>query len=194
MPVRNPSARAATFDLVSYHNMLAKLAREIERIANTTDREDVSDHGTNAALTAWHLADWFWADIRGDWEIRTALAKEFNTDVKSFDRDELKRQVAKNCRGLEICQIIATASKHVGWSSEKDNSGFTATGSARSSTTNGESETDYHVETRWILKVVIDEEKLEALPIFREVFAYWQQLINKHGIGRTKSSLEPPKK
>ncbi len=41
--------------------MLAKLRRELGRVASASSvRQDLVDHATNCALTAWHITDWVW--------------------------------------------------------------------------------------------------------------------------------------
>ena len=38
------------------------------------DREKLSDHGINFAVTAWHLTDWVWRDIKGRHKLKTRIA------------------------------------------------------------------------------------------------------------------------
>ncbi len=133
MPIRSSSTRSATFDLVSCRDLLDKLQREIMRIEKAAGRPDVCDHGTNAALTAWHLTDWVWADVKNNLPIRSAIAKQAGRAANDFDVREFQDYVAGGCKYLQICRIIATASKHVGWETPGDDQEFTATGSAHSS-------------------------------------------------------------
>ena len=50
-----------TFAINTPSDMLAKLMRELYRAANSsTLRDDLLDHNTNCALTAWSLTDWVW--------------------------------------------------------------------------------------------------------------------------------------
>ena len=59
MPTLEPRvAPPETFALDSSRDMLEKLKREIERLAGSIIRQEVVDHGLNAAMTAWHLTDW----------------------------------------------------------------------------------------------------------------------------------------
>lgn len=178
--------------MVSCRQMLNKLAREIERVETNLDRDDASDHGTNAAWTAWHLADWFWADIRDinkkDGRTIAALAAEFGANPSSFGLDEFKRRVIERCDALRICQIITTASKHALWEKKKDPTSLTATGSARTVIQEGPPGLGIVIHSRWILEVVVDGEKLEAVPLFREAWQYWQRLIERHGVGSTGST------
>jgi|SRR5689334_12328999 hypothetical protein len=66
MPTLEPRvAPPETFALDSSRDMLEKLKREIERLAGSIIRQEVVDHGLNAAMTAWHLTDWTWREIQG---------------------------------------------------------------------------------------------------------------------------------
>ena len=44
--------------------MLMKLQRDFDRLARSRNAWDATDHGLNVAMTAWHLVDWVWAEIK----------------------------------------------------------------------------------------------------------------------------------
>ena len=46
------------FGMSSCRDMLNKLWREIDRLAQSSKRADIVDHALNAAWTAWHLIEW----------------------------------------------------------------------------------------------------------------------------------------
>ena len=195
MPSRFSSSRSATFDLVSCRDLLKKLEREIGRIKQATDRPEVCDHGTNAAFTAWHLTDWVWADVKDNWQIRAAIAKQAGRAANNFNLEELQDYVAGGSKDLEICRIIATASKHVGWEILGDVQELTATGSARGLNATGSARSALNIigdppvpSKRWILKIKIDGQSSEALPVFRNAFKYWQSFIEEHHIGAPEES------
>ena len=74
MPTLEPRVAAPeTFALDSSRDMLEKLKREIERLAGSIIRQEVVDHGLNAAITAWHLTDWTWREIQGSTLVLRAL-------------------------------------------------------------------------------------------------------------------------
>ena len=193
MSQRLSTTRSETFDLVSCRDVLEKLRREIKRIEDAKDRQDVCDHGTNAAFTAWHMTDWAWADFQNNWAIRTAIAKQVGNDPPKIKLDEFQDYVAKDSEDLGICRVIATASKHVGWDPGVDNLKFTATGIPRSSgkfdaTASARSALTITEDPAgpveiWILKVRIDGQSYEALPIFRNALRYWELFTEKHKIG-----------
>ncbi len=68
--------KAITFGLISCRGMLAKLEREIARLEAAKSLADACDHGTNAAVTAWHLVDWTWSAFEGNLEIHNRIAKK----------------------------------------------------------------------------------------------------------------------
>ena len=193
MSGRLSTTRSATFDLVTCRYLLEQLQREIWRIKETTARQDVCDHGTNAAFTAWHMTDWAWADFQNNWVTRSAIAKQAGHDPPNFNLPKFQDYVAKDSEDLGICRIIATASKHVGWNPGGTDLELTATGIARSS---GKFDATASARSAltlpggstvppesWILKVKIDGQSHDALPIFRNALDYWRSFIDLHQIG-----------
>lgn len=194
------TTRSETFDLVSCRDVLEKLRRENDRIKGAWYRQDVCDHGTNAAFTAWHMTDWVWADFQNNWVTRSAIAKQAGHDPPNFNLPNFQDYVAKDSRYLGICRVIATASKHVGWNPGGNDLGLTATGIARSSgkfdaTASARSAMTITEDPAgpveiWILKVKIDGQSYEALPIFTKAFEYWQSFIDLHQIGAPEESRQ----
>src|SRR5262245_31112768 len=52
-----------TLAINSSRDMFEKLRREIDRLAGSIIRQEIVDHGLNAAMTAWHLTGWVWREI-----------------------------------------------------------------------------------------------------------------------------------
>ncbi len=53
--------RSLTFGVHTPRDMLAKLERELSRVAkSSSNREDLSDHVLNCACAAWQTVDWVW--------------------------------------------------------------------------------------------------------------------------------------
>jgi hypothetical protein len=70
-----------TFAINSSRDMLEKLKREIERLAGSIIRQEIVDHGVNAAMTAWHLTEWTWREIQGSIpRVRSLTARAGNAD------------------------------------------------------------------------------------------------------------------
>ena len=101
--------------------MLAKLERELERLAGATfDPQAVVDHSINCGLTAWHMVDWVWQlHFRDNLRDQQSLAAQVNiaspTSAKggSFAPKEFKKALFHLCDGIKICEDIAIGAKHV---------------------------------------------------------------------------------
>src|SRR6266550_2815650 len=92
MPPREPQPTPPkTFAINSSRDMLEKLKREIERLAGSIIRQEVVDHGLNAAMTAWHLTDWTWKEIKDSPRLRS-LTTRAATPIR-----ELKQFQEWNC-------------------------------------------------------------------------------------------------
>ena len=115
MPARTEKSATATFDLGSCRRMLSKLESEIRRARDARAREDVADHCTNAAWTAWHLFERVWADMKGNWTVKATLAKEAGVPLRDLNRGAFEDFVRSEsqCPELAYCKLVANASKHV---------------------------------------------------------------------------------
>src|ERR1700745_3613410 len=109
-PQRTPPK---TLAMQSSRDMLEKLRREIDRLAGSIIRQEVVDHGLNAAMTAWHLADWTWKEIKDSPRLRslTARARTPIRELKQF-----QEFVKRDCAELAYCEGIAVSTKHFGFS------------------------------------------------------------------------------
>jgi hypothetical protein len=113
MALREPQVTPKTFAINSSRDMLEKLKREIERLAGSIIRQEVVDHGLNAAMTAWHLTDWTWKEIKDSSQLRslTARARMPIRELKQF-----QEFVKRDCAELAYCEGIAVSTKHFGFS------------------------------------------------------------------------------
>jgi hypothetical protein len=95
--------RNKTFAFENCRALLDKLKREIERYAHVDGRdvEAMKDLAFNIAVTAWHLCDWVFMDMKP--EQREAL------NIRSLAE---MQERALTCRTLHIFRQVATASKH----------------------------------------------------------------------------------
>ena len=202
MPARTPRPSTATFDLKSCRRMLGKLENEIRRARDAPTREDLADHCTNAAWTARHLFERVWADMKGNWTVKAAVAKEAGVPCGEFDRDAFEDfvQSGSQCPELAYCRLIADASKHVGADVFPGDPDFEIQASAGPSLTPSSSFTfggldwlpvyDDGRTTRWAFKIVegkdLDgEDRTNAVDLFHKVRDYWADFIDRHGIGST---------
>ncbi|MEE8297465.1 MAG: hypothetical protein V3R26_06520 [Hyphomicrobium sp.] len=184
-PGRNP-----TFDLFSSRDMFAKLEREISRACGAIDRESIADHCTNAAWTAWHLAEWVWADIKRNYALKVALAKEAGVAPQSFDRDAFKHFVLSDgqCPELDYLQIIAVSSKHVRADAADDRT-FWIEASAANEHVGPPATLDFlpiyddDSRPRFTFKIVQGEERSRAIPSLLRARDYWAKFIDEHNVG-----------
>jgi hypothetical protein len=97
----------------SSRDMLEKLRREIDRFAGSIIRQEIVDHGLNAAMTAWHLTDWAWREIQDSTRRPTLTVRAGATirEVKQF-----QEFVKRNCAELAYCEGIAISTKHFAFS------------------------------------------------------------------------------
>jgi hypothetical protein len=115
MPPREPQPTPPkTFAINSSRDMLEKLKREIERLAGSIIRQEVVDHGLNAAMTAWHLTDWTWREIQGSIPQLRSLTARAGTPIKELK--QFQEFVKRNCAELAYCEGIAVSTKHFAFS------------------------------------------------------------------------------
>lgn len=96
-------------------DMLAKLERELGRVANASfQRQELVDHATNCALTAWHIADWAWKlRFAGDKKARLTLEASCSNLLNKDRKARFIECVTRLCPQLVLCQDIANGFKHV---------------------------------------------------------------------------------
>ena len=114
MSPREPQpTQPKTLAMQSSRDMLEKLKREIDRLAGSIIRQEIVDHGLNAAMTAWHLTDWAWREIQGSTRLPTLTASAWAPirDLKQF-----QELVKRNCAELAYCEGIAISTKHFAFS------------------------------------------------------------------------------
>lgn len=190
MPVRQQSDRGATFDITSCRDLLQKLKREMSRIRSSRDRDELADFGFNFAITAWHMTDWVWADLKGAYSVKAALAKEAGIQTHEFEFEQFRNLMCEKSKELNYCRLIATTSKHVGvdrWPVDPEN--FTATGSAsvRYSVPAGaplaRSPLAGSRGGKWVLKINVNGHRTRANEIFEKVLDFWTQFIDRNRIG-----------
>jgi hypothetical protein len=98
----------------SSRDMLEKLKREIERLAGSIIRQEVVDHAVNAAMTAWHLTDCTWREIRGSIPRRRTLTARAGTPIKELK--EFQEFVKRDCIEMADCEGIAVSTRHFAFS------------------------------------------------------------------------------
>ncbi len=175
--------------------MIEKLGREILRADKSTQREDIADHCTNSAWTAWHLVDHVWADMKGNWRLWATLAEEAGVPVGSFDLDFFKTFVLseQQCPDLAYCRIIATQAKHVGADRGPDDPKFVIDVSKAADFSVSSPTLDWlPIQSEghrplWAFKIVEGEDldgtdRTNAVHLFQNVHDYWERFVDKNEI------------
>ena len=114
MSTREPQrTQPKTLAMQSSRDMLEKLRREIDRLAGSIIRQEIVDHGLNAAMTAWHLTDWAWREIQGSSRLPTLSARA-GTPIRELK--QFQELIKRNCAELAYCEGIAISTKHFAFS------------------------------------------------------------------------------
>ena len=114
MSPREPQpTQPKTLAMQSSRDMLEKLRREIDRLAGSIIRQEIVDHGLNAAMTAWHLTDWAWREIQSSTRLPTLTA---SAGAPIRDLKQFQELVKRNCAELAYCEGIAISTKHFAFS------------------------------------------------------------------------------
>lgn len=188
MSARTPNPHNTTFDLTSCRDMLGKLGREILRASTAVRREDTGDHCTNAAWTAWHLAEWVWADIKHNYALKCQLANDADVSVGNFDRDAFIKYVQSEgqCPDLSYLGTITVASKHAGTTANDDPPIVVHASAAREYPNNvglgWMGITEYGDKPLMVFKFVEGENRSNAIQWLKKVHSYWAQFIDNHNI------------
>src|ERR1700757_4178260 len=99
-----------TLAINSSRDMLEKLKREIDRLAGSIIRQEIVDHGLNAAMTAWHLTEWTGREIKVSFPRNRSLTKKAGTSIKKLK--QFQQFVKRDCAELAYCEGIAISTKH----------------------------------------------------------------------------------
>jgi hypothetical protein len=168
-----------TFELRSCRDMMAKMERELERVRSAgSERGILTDHGINFAWTAWHMADWVWADMTG--AQRHQVAVEAGADPNKFVLADFQPYVCSKSRALALCRIIATAAKH-------SECRFGADIDMDPDVSLGPTFFVAGVSTpqrRWVLKLDVDGDRVPATEVFEAALGYWTEFIYPRQIDR----------
>lgn len=112
-----------TFHLKSWQDLVSKLNFEIDEFDRTLMLDSQPEFRTfraiNAAVTAWHIGDWFWEWVSEERpELVHEIAQYLGVTIRHSTRDKdhvfsvLAKGVAEKHRSLAICRTISNAYKH----------------------------------------------------------------------------------
>jgi hypothetical protein len=169
------SAARLTWDLNHPRDLLDKLGRELDRLKDG-NREDSADHALNFAVTAWHLTEWVWASIKGNYPLRQRLAAEIGEPATAFGVEAFQKWAMRS-GDIAVCQAICTFAKHVGADRAQSYS-------TDAQYVDSKWDTSPWDETPWDGRyrlVIVDQGKREpAIPIFERALSLWTQFIHQN--------------
>ena len=174
-----------TFGIKTSHDMLNKLHWELDQLAKTEDRDHktAAYHCFNAAMTAWHLYEWIWLDIKRDYKLRARLARKAGIAPQKFKKRDWKNFVENYeffYPVLRYCKIIATASKHGGVElTDEDPTDLVVYASARSKFPDS-SDNRREIFSRW--KIRIGNKVVPAEFVLESAGAIWREFIDEYEI------------
>ena len=174
-----------TFGIKTSRDMLRKLHWELDQLANTEDHDDqtAAYHCFNAAVTAWHLHEWIWLEIKRDDKLRARLAREAGVPPQKFKKHHWAEFMQKRHPFYEVlryCKIIATASKHAGVElTDEDPMDLEVYASARSTLPDSPGS---NFETSWRWKIRIGDKVLPAEFVLESAGHIWREFIDEIGI------------
>lgn len=171
--------------------MLAKLEWEIRQATiRSVDQKAVGHHAVNATLFAWHLTDWAWSAVDRHPRIRLLIGRELAISPAEVNFDRFRLWVKQRQPRLDVCEAITNGVKHaaVGVVEGESNSVEFRTSAATGPQDmkirgpDGRVALTINMPPMWIPKFVVSGEKIEALPMLKEIAAFWKKFLNDNAI------------
>ena len=172
-----------TFGIKTSSDMLRKLHWELDQLAKTEDidHQTAAYHCFNAAVTAWHLYEWIWLDIKRDYKLRARLAREASVPPQQFTKHHWKNFVQRHEKAnpfLRYCRVITTASKHGGVEfTDEDPTDLEIYASARSELPDSPGST---LERPWRWNIRIGKQVLPAEFVLEFAGHFWRGFIDEY--------------
>lgn len=185
------AGKPATYGLENSRDVLKKLEWEQSglKAASKQDPKELFFRAFNAAVTAWHLADWVWKDMTQNQ--RQQLETEWETKL-GIDDDgvgNFRHALRQKSREIAICREIATASKHVEVTRNPDKTIDTVASARTSKVFDSDGNPvrageGFVVVPAWKLKVLDGDERRDFIEIIDLVIEFWTAFVNERGIGK----------
>lgn len=186
--VYDKSREASDVRAKNSRDVLRKLEWEQRglKVASAQEPTELYFRAFNAAVTAWHLADWVWMDMTK--AQRQQLETDWGTELNVGDDKggNFRRELRQRNREIAICREIATASKHVEVSQSPDRT-IDTVASARTSRDISDGEAvmagkGFIVVPSWKLKVQDGSKRQDFVEIIDLVIEFWRDFIDRRGI------------
>ena len=177
IPIPKCSKRAhQSFNIGDASQLLRKLTVEIHQFIKSNSSSSMSGYlALNIAMTAWHMVDWLSADMGVDQ--RETATRCLGRPIS--DHKDLAAAVTSACEALRICQVIATAGKHVEVKSRPDPSLSTSFKLVKPSL-NKARLPGGGLSYIWVIersgKVYLAED------VFKEAHRFWENLLSHLGM------------
>ena len=185
------AGKPATYGLENSRDVLKKLEWEQRGLKATSKQEpkELYYRAFNAAVTVWHLAEWVWSDMTRDQrqQLETDWDKQLN--VNDDNGRAFRRELIQINREIAICREIATASKHVKVSRNRDNTIDTVSKMRTSRVVSSDDEPvmvgeHFVVVPEWKLEVLDGPARRDFIEIIDLVIEFWTDFVDQRGIGK----------
>ncbi len=185
------AGKPATYGLENSRDVLKKLEWEQRglKAASEQEPEELFFRAFNAAVTAWHLADWVWRDMTPDQRQQLETDWEKPLNVNDDQGGAFRYELRQKNREIAICREIATASKHVEVSQNPDKTIDTVASARTSRVVNSDGEPvmageHFVVVPAWKLKVQDGPARRDFIEIIDLVIEFWTTFVDQRGIGK----------
>lgn len=170
---RFPDRLSQSFIIGDASHLLRKLTSEVSAFIDNQDEIVKSGRlALNIAMTAWHMVDWTFADMDADQRVLAGrqLGRKINT------QRDFAAAATEACEALRMCQVIATAGKHVEVSTRPDPSLVTRLEFFEVNADGASGQ----VGAMWIIER--DGKKYPAEETFNQVHRFWEDLLSSLGM------------
>lgn len=197
---RTPTRATVTFEEQNSRSMLEKLRWEHRQLSNgKLTRAGRVNMAINCAGTAWHLHEWVWKGLKRRPELRLKYATEAGETYQDFTAKKFGAWLATTRPDLDICRVIATSAKHVGFDGGPQNLSTVVSCAAAIGPTvdnwpewDAVRDLDAGIYTEWTPKIVVGDRREPAVDLFVRVISFWTAMIYGENIDDSSIGEQPP--
>jgi hypothetical protein len=178
-----PKRASQSFNIQDVSQMMRKLTAELSQFMESQASSTMSGYlALNIAMTAWHMVDWLNKDMNA--EQRKCAVQNLKSNKPISDEKLLGKAVTNACNALRICQVIATAGKHVKVEGKPDRTLATHFKIVRPNPDEAKRPGE-GLSYIWIITRNPRKRKKEeylAETVFKEAHRFWEDLLSHLGI------------
>jgi hypothetical protein len=177
IPIRKfPKRASQSFNIGEASQLMRKLTVEIHKFTKSNSSSTLSGYlALNIAMTAWHMVDWVSADMGANQ--RETATRCLGRPI--FNHNDLAAAVTNACEALRICQVIATAGKHVEVKSRPDPSLATKFRLVKPSPNKARLPGE-GLSYIWVIER--NGKEYLAEEVFKEAHRFWESLLSRLGM------------